>query len=464
MRLTILALVVLSAFPSVFAQKYNASEVSIDNDNEELPSNSIFVGGIQMNEGDQRHWVNTVKNVGMNTVEVTIYAHQGRWNENNLWYYEDEPAVVEEIKMAKAAGLHVVLILRLQLDHAFSANHFLWHGSVFPENDYLVQRWFEEYTRFAKKWAIISEREGVEVFVIGSELSALFATRPCTELPDLESYYLSKKKQQDYHKGMMSFKKVLTEDNLYTPGFINYTSLEKYLNDEINCKEKWAKVVAFSDSVNQLDAINLRRSVQNWYWEHLIEGMREVYTGKMTIAANFDNYQEIAFWDKLDFIGINAYFPLRELSSKRDMASQIRNSWDSILDEINAFKEANKLDEKPVLFTEIGYGRHSGSTLNPWQGFGFSLLDNVKSDSLIIWENQKTDQAERNLALSLLYECIEKKNFPIAGLLYWKLTSKKEQLKYDPFALHIGTKSDDNLQEILVNFLELDQTESSQKE
>ena len=98
----------------------------------------------------------------MNTVEVTVYAHQGRWNENNLWFYDDEPGILEEIRLGKAAGMNVVLILRLQLDHAFEANRFKWHGMVFPETEYLLHRWFEEYGRFVKKWSLIAEEEGVE--------------------------------------------------------------------------------------------------------------------------------------------------------------------------------------------------------------------------------------------------------------------------------------------------------------
>ena len=151
-----------------------------------------------------------------------------------------------------------------------------------------------------------------------------------------------------------------------------------YLNEEIKCKEKWARITACSDSLNQLEAINVRRSVFNWYWERLIEDLRKVYNGKMTVAANFDNYQEIAFWDKLDFIGINAYFPLSDINSAMDITVQLKASWNSILDEITDFKSKNGL-EQSILFTEIGYGNHAGSTLQPWQGSGFSLLESNRA-------------------------------------------------------------------------------------
>ena len=42
-------------------------------------------------------------------------------------------------------------------------------------------------------------------------------------------------------------------------------------------------------------------------------GERAVYKGKLTYAANWDGeFEEVAFWDALDVIGVQAYFPLTE--------------------------------------------------------------------------------------------------------------------------------------------------------
>ena len=48
------------------------------------------------------------------------------------------------------------------------------------------------------------------------------------------------------------------------------------------------------------------------FWNDLIKKVREVYTGKITYAANWDEYAKTPFWSELDFIGVNAYFPLCE--------------------------------------------------------------------------------------------------------------------------------------------------------
>lgn len=400
----------------------------------------------------------------MNTVEVTVYAHQGRWNENNLWYYEDEPGVLEEIRLAKAAGLNVVLILRVQLDHAFDANTFMWHGMIFPETEYLLQRWFEEYGRFVKKWGIIAEREGVDVLVIGSEMNTLFATRICETLPELEEYYLNDLKQQLYKKQMLRFQDQLQEEHLFVYGRPNYASLEAYLDDEMQRKREWAQIVSFADSTDPIHAINVRRTIMNWYWEGLISDLRHNYHGKITIAANFDNYQEVAFWDKLDFIGINAYFPLRNSVNMACQQKNLQQSWEEVFEEILAFREKAGVPHHPILFTELGYGRHEGSTLKPWQGFGFSLIDNRIGKDLIIWKDQPPHTEERNLAVSALYESVQANDFPLAGILYWKLTSKEEQLIYDPFALHIGPASKDSLQSLLVKFKGLEATMNKQED
>ena len=62
--------------------------------------------------------------------------------------------------------------------------------------------------------------------------------------------------------------------------------------------------------------MNERRKKIKKYWIELIQKVRAVYQGQLTYAANYDNYQEVDFWEHLDFIGINAYFPLREPSDK----------------------------------------------------------------------------------------------------------------------------------------------------
>ena len=45
-------------------------------------------------------------------------------------------------------------------------------------------------------------------------------------------------------------------------------------------------------------------------WRVLIEKVREVYNGPLTYSANWDEVDQVPFWDALDMIGINAFWPL----------------------------------------------------------------------------------------------------------------------------------------------------------
>ena len=87
------------------------------------------------------------------------------------------------------------------------------------------------------------------------------------------------------------------------------------------------------------------------FWRRLILQVREIYKGPITYASNWDNYQQVPFWDALDYLGIDAYFPLVE-SKKNGTPEDLRRGWDQHKREILAFQ--SKLDI-PVLFTEYGY-------------------------------------------------------------------------------------------------------------
>ena len=45
-------------------------------------------------------------------------------------------------------------------------------------------------------------------------------------------------------------------------------------------------------------------------WIEIINSIKEIYNGKLTYAANWDEYPSVNCWHILDFVGIDAYFPL----------------------------------------------------------------------------------------------------------------------------------------------------------
>ena len=117
-------------------------------------------------------------------------------------------------------------------------------------------------------------------------------------------------------------------------------------------------------------------------WSAVIQAVRQRYPGTLTYAANwFGNhetgatggYRGVGFWHLLDVAGIDAYFPL---SDARDPSLQdLINGWtqyegdfDGLVKRYNwvaALETWHAQLQKPVLFTEIGYGSADSAAHRP---------------------------------------------------------------------------------------------------
>ncbi len=97
------------------------------------------------------------------------------------------------------------------------------------------------------------------------------------------------------------------------------------------------------------------------YWTELIGEIKEVYQGKLTYAANWDEYPRVHFWDSMDYIGVDAYFPLSEKRSPE--VDELRAGWQKWKVEL---KELSENLERPILFTEYGYRSMDYTAKKPW--------------------------------------------------------------------------------------------------
>ena len=98
-------------------------------------------------------------------------------------------------------------------------------------------------------------------------------------------------------------------------------------------------------------------------WRRLIHQIRQVYHGQLTYAANwYLEYEKIKFWDALDFIGVQGYFPLTKKNNPT--LSELRAGWKPYLTDLE--KIANKY-QKPVVFTEVGYKSTPDAAIEPWK-------------------------------------------------------------------------------------------------
>ena len=99
------------------------------------------------------------------------------------------------------------------------------------------------------------------------------------------------------------------------------------------------------------------------YWEALIKEIRGIYSGKITYAANwYEEYENITFWEQLDYIGIQAYFPL--VQNERPSVEKIAAGWKPHLSKIETI---HKKYNRPILFTELGYKATTDSAISPWK-------------------------------------------------------------------------------------------------
>ncbi len=430
-RAAALALAALAAAAVVAAARLDRCE-----------PDEFLLGGIQVNEPDHDRWLAGLRREGMNAVAVTVYARQADWDGANLWFDETDEGVLSEIRRAKRTGLAVVLVLRLALDHAYPRNAFLWHGMVQPADDALLAEWFRRYRAFALAWAAHARREGVDLLAVGSELNALTATAPVDELPQLEEYLLNPEKQERYREQVLAQGAGLSAGRLWAAGRSEpFRSLDDYLGAERATKGAWAARVSRAGEADALAEMNRRRLLLDREWRRLVAAVREVYSGPLTYAANFDQYRSVTFWDAFDAIGINAYFPLREpdAAPTGDLHADLVRGWRRVLGEIDSFRGACGLPDRPVVFTEIGYTTRAGATLAPWAGTGFTLLHGADGERLVVWEDQPQDPRERTLALRALHEVHRERGEDLLrGLLYWKLSTLPEHAAIEPFVIVLG--------------------------
>jgi len=423
----------------------------------ELARPRSLAGGIQVHERDHGAWADALHDAGLNAVAVTVYAKQGAWDAAHLWWESEEPAVLDEIRVARSRGLAVVLILRVAVDHAFPENKFVWHGMIMPRSADEIRAWFEQYERFVLQWARIAEREGVAILGVGSEMKTLTATRSLSRWGNLKSYHGYVWYERFTRKRARRFAEQLTERHFWIRGYPNYETLDEFVDARFEHTTAWARQAHLRPGSHTLRRVNERRRLLNDRWIELIEHAREVYGGQLTYAANFDNYQNVGFWPQLDLVGINSYFSLRSnLSEAIDPAEQpehFRRSWSGILGRIREFKAGQGIAEKPFLFTELGYTFRRHSTVEPWAHGGFSVVGwKGSKKELVVWSEQPIDHEERRRALSALADVRAEGGDDFAGVLYWKLSTDRAHEAIEPFVVHIGADSTDGSREALARF------------
>lgn len=149
-------------------------------------------------------------------------------------------------------------------------------------------------------------------------------------------------------------------------GAIDYQTEAEWQTFEESYKNYILDFAFVADSMNAESfciGVELKQVVINRpaFWNSLIDSVRLVYGGTITYAANWDNYQNVTFWDKLDFIGVDAYFPVS--SEQTPSFESCFEGWEN---DYNDLKELSQSTNKKVVFTEFGYRNIDYTGLEPW--------------------------------------------------------------------------------------------------
>ena len=137
------------------------------------------------------------------------------------------------------------------------------------------------------------------------------------------------------------------------------------------------------------------------FWRKLIKDVREVYSGRLLYAANWDEYPLVPFWDDLDYIGVDAYFPLSQ--EKTPSIETLKKEWEPV---VKSLQEFSSKQNRPIVFSEFGYLSLDGCTHNTW------ALEKKRKETPI------NELAQAN-AYEALFEVFWEKKWWAGGLL-WK--------------------------------------------
>lgn len=258
-----------------------------------------------------------IKNLHVSWVALVTTWYQERKNSVEIFRDEDmshtDKEMIHVLKKIKSLGMHVMLKPHVDVKDG------AWRGEIAFSDAERKAKWFASYEAFILHFAQMAEKNGVEVFCIGTELEQM-------------------------------------------------------------TREKESAMP----------------------WDAMIKKIKSVYHGKLVYAANWTEYEQVPFWEELDFAGIDAYFPLS--LTKNTSQKQLESSFEGVLNKIGKWQK--KLN-RPVIFTEIGFRSMDGTAVMPWN-----------------WEMKGAEDAEEQAMLyKIALEGVMKKSW-MAGLYFWAVTPR----------------------------------------
>jgi hypothetical protein len=101
------------------------------------------------------------------------------------------------------------------------------------------------------------------------------------------------------------------------------------------------------------------------FWRDLAAEVRLQFEGRVTYAANWDReFEGISWWDAIDQVGVDAFWPLQESESEQMTPALCRTRLGAVRERL---ADVAARAERPLLLTEIGYKSARNAAYRPWE-------------------------------------------------------------------------------------------------
>ena len=129
--------------------------------------------------------------------------------------------------------------------------------------------------------------------------------------------------------------------------------------------ERW--IVAVAEITAEADAFAVGTELDltvghEAAWREIVTAVREKTDAPLTYSASWNTFEEVGFWDALDAIGIQGYFPLVDHETL-PTRPELDAAWRELIDRLEAYGQRHRRD---VILGELGYNRSAQAALTPW--------------------------------------------------------------------------------------------------
>ena len=123
-------------------------------------------------------------------------------------------------------------------------------------------------------------------------------------------------------------------------------------------------------------------------WRETIAGFRSVFSGELIYAASWDEAAMVPFWENLDLVGVDAYFPV---ATRRDPGRfELLAGWQPWLERLWLL---HRQTGRRIVLTEIGYRSVDGAGMHPY-AFGDRGVLDLTEQADLYWAALQATAAE----------------------------------------------------------------------